>query len=60
MLSSTSTTPPSCGSFTIWPAKKFTDICPKGAGLLEEVEADALAYLDFPYAHHCRLRIDNV
>ena len=34
--------------------------CPKAAGLLEEAEADALAYLDFPYAHHRRLRTNNV
>ena len=30
------------------------------AGLLEEAEADALAYLDFPYEHHRRLRTNNV
>lgn len=34
--------------------------CPKAAELLEEAEADALAYLDFPYEHHVRLRTDNV
>ena len=34
--------------------------CPKAAGLLEDAEADALAYLDFPYAHHKRLRTNNV
>ncbi len=28
--------------------------------LLEEAEADALAYLDFPAAHHRRLRTNNV
>ena len=28
--------------------------------LLEEAEADALAYLDFPPAHHRRLRTNNV
>ena len=33
---------------------------PKAAALLEEAEADALAYLDFPYAHHRRLRTNNV
>ena len=32
----------------------------KAAGLLEEAEADALAYLDFPYEHHRRLRTNNV
>ena len=30
------------------------------AGLLEEAEADALAYLDFPIEHHRRLRTNNV
>lgn len=34
--------------------------CPKAARLLEEAEIDALAYLDFPYAHHRRLRTNNV
>lgn len=34
--------------------------CPKAAELLEEAEADALAYLDFPYEHHVRLRTNNV
>lgn len=34
--------------------------CQKAAGLLEEAEADALAYLDFPYAHHRLLRANNV
>jgi transposase len=28
--------------------------------LLEDAEADALAYLDFPYGHHVRLRTNNV
>jgi putative transposase len=32
----------------------------KAAELLEEAEADALAYLDFPQAHHRRLRTNNV
>ena len=35
-------------------------ICPKAAELLEDAEADAPAYPDFPYAHHRRLRTDNV
>lgn len=35
-------------------------ICPKAAELLEDAEADALACLDFPYAHHRRLRANNV
>lgn len=34
--------------------------CPKAAEVLEEAEADALAYLDFPYEHHVRLRTNNV
>lgn len=33
---------------------------PKAAGLLEEAEADALAYLDFPFEHHRRLCTNNV
>ncbi len=28
--------------------------------MLEETEADALAYLDFPYEHHVRLRTNSV
>lgn len=32
----------------------------KAAKLLEEAEADALAYLDFPPEHHRRLRTNNV
>lgn len=39
---------------------EIAGICPKAADLLEEAEADALAYLDFPYAHHRRLRTNNV
>ena len=35
-------------------------ICPAAGDLLEEAEPDALAYLDFPYAHHVRLRTNNV
>lgn len=34
--------------------------CPKAAEVLEDAEADALAYLDFPYEHHVRLRTNNV
>lgn len=34
--------------------------CPKAAELLEDAEPDALAYLDFPYEHHVRLRTNNV
>lgn len=33
---------------------------PRDAAVLEEAEADALAYLDFPYEHHVRLRTNNV
>lgn len=40
--------------------EEVSGICPKAAYLLEEAEADALAYLDFPYAHHRRLRTNNV
>ena len=35
-------------------------ICPAAGELLEETEADALAYLDFPYEHHIRLRTNNI
>lgn len=35
-------------------------LCPKAAEVPEEAEADAPAYLDFPYEHHVRLRTDNV
>lgn len=34
--------------------------CPRAAAVLEEVEPDALAYLDFPPTHWKRLRINNV
>lgn len=40
--------------------REICSFCPKAAELLEEAEADALAYLDFPYAHHRRLRTSNV
>ena len=39
---------------------KIERFCPKAAEVLEEAEADALAYLDFPYEHHVRLRTSNV
>lgn len=39
---------------------KISHICPKAAHLLEEAETDALAYLDFPRAHHKRLKTNNV
>lgn len=35
-------------------------ICAKAADLLVEVEVGALVHLDFPYAHHRRLRTNNV
>ena len=35
-------------------------ICPAAGRLLEDAEPDALAYLDFPYSHHVRLRTNNV
>ena len=34
--------------------------CADAASLLEDAEPDALAYLDFPYEHHVRLRTNNV
>ena len=40
--------------------EEIAGICPKAAELLEDAETDALAYLDFPYAHHRRLRTNNV
>lgn len=40
--------------------EQIEGFCPKAAELLEEAEADALAYLGFPYEHHVRLRTDNV
>ena len=40
--------------------EQIEGFCPKAAEVLEEAEADALAYLDFPYEHHVRLRTDNV
>ncbi|MDD7690213.1 MAG: transposase [Ellagibacter isourolithinifaciens] len=40
--------------------EQIDGFCPKAAEVLEEAEADALAYLDFPYEHHVRLRTNNV
>ncbi len=40
--------------------ERIVAISPRSAELLEDAEADALAYLDFPYAHHRRLRTNNV
>lgn len=39
---------------------RIEGFCPKAAEVLEGAEADALAYLDFPYEHHVRLRTNNV
>ena len=41
-------------------AAQIEGFCPKAAEVLEGAEADAPAYLDFPYGHHVRLRTDNV
>ena len=38
----------------------FAERDPQLVELLEDAEADALAYLDFPYEHHVRLRTNNV
>ena len=40
--------------------EEIAAFCPKAAELLEDAECDALAYLDFPYEHHRRLRTNNV
>lgn len=40
--------------------ERIEGFCTKAAEVLEEAEADALAYLDFPYEHHVRLRTNNV
>lgn len=39
--------------------EEIAGICPKAAELLEDAAADALAYMDFPCAHHRRLRTNN-
>lgn len=39
---------------------RIAGFCPKAAELLEDAECDALAYLDFPFEHHRRLRTNNV
>lgn len=41
-------------------AARIAEIKPRAGELLEDAEADALAYLDFPYEHHVRLRTNNV
>lgn len=40
--------------------EKIEAFCSKAAEALEDAEADALSYLDFPYEHHKRLRTNNV
>lgn len=40
--------------------ENIRSISKKAAKTLEEAETDALAYLDFPFAHHKRLRTNNV
>ena len=40
--------------------ERIAQIKPHAGELLEDAEADALAYLDFPYEHHVRLRTNNV
>ena len=40
--------------------ERIEGFCPKAAEVLEEAEADALAYLDFPYEHHVGPRTDDV
>lgn len=40
--------------------EEISRFCPKAAEFLEDAELDALAYLDFPYPHHRRIRTNNV
>ena len=40
--------------------EQIGSFCPKAAELLEDAEADALAYLDFPHERHVGLRTNNV
>lgn len=40
--------------------EKIGEIRPRAGEMLEDAEADALAYLDFPFEHHVRLRTNNV
>ena len=40
--------------------EEISEFCPKAEDLLENAESDALAYLDFPYPHHRRIRTNNV
>lgn len=41
-------------------AERIAQLKARAGELLEDAEADALAYLDFPYEHHVRLRTSNV
>jgi putative transposase len=40
--------------------EEIEKFCPRAALVLEEAEADALAYLDFPFEHHKRIRTNNI
>jgi transposase-like protein len=40
--------------------ERIAALKPHAGELLEDAEPDALAYLDFPYEHHVRLRTNNV
>ena len=40
--------------------ERIAQIKPRAGRLLEDAEGEALAYLDFPYEHHVRLRTNNV
>ena len=40
--------------------RRIAETKPRAGELLEDAEADALAYLDFPREHHVRLRTNNV
>ncbi len=40
--------------------EQIEGFCSVAVEVLEEAEADAPVYLDFPYEHHVRLRTDNV
>ena len=41
-------------------AERIAQLKARAGELLEDAEADALAYLAFPYEHHVRLRTNNV
>lgn len=41
-------------------AERIAQLKARAGELLEDAEADALAYLDFPYEHHVRLRTNSV